>query len=393
MAVYKRGGTYWFRFVWNGETIRESAKTGNKRTAEQIEAARKTQMAKGEVGIRDRAPVPTFATFVNRDLLPHVETTFANKATTLRYYRTQLAHLTAYAQFAGAKLDEIGAEAVSGFIEQHRRAGYEVSTINRALQVLRRAFRLALEWGKAERIPAKISLVPGERRRERVLSDSEDAAYLKAATAVGDAVLQEYEKALTGIRATQRGEQPIRPDDPYLLRDVSVILLDCGLRPEECYRLRWEHYRGDTIYIPHGKTINARREIPLTDRASEVMEARRGAKSEWVFPASTSSGHMEQSTLKKQHSKACKLAGVAIFVPYTMRHTCLTRWARILDPYTLAYLAGHSDFGTTKRYVHPNLNTAREALQRARDAQSRHKSGHSGKSGEGEGSERLRAIA
>ncbi len=393
MAVYKRGGTYWFRFVWNGETIRESAKTGNKRTAEQIEAARKTQMAKGEVGIRDRAPVPTFGTFVNRDLLPHVETTFASKTTTLRYYRTQLAHLTAYTQLAGAKLDEIGAETVSGFIEQHRRAGYQVSTINRALQVLRRAFRLALEWGKAERIPAKISLVPGERRRERVLSDSEDAAYLKAATAVGDSVLQDYEKALTGIRATQRGEQPIRPDDPYLLRDVSVILLDCGLRPEECYRLRWEHYRGDTIYIPHGKTINARREIPLTDRASEVMEARRGAKSEWVFPAPTSSGHIEQSTLKRQHAKACKLAEVAIFVPYTMRHTCLTRWARILDPYTLAYLAGHSDFGTTKRYVHPNLNTAREALQRARDAQGRHKSGHSGKSGEGEDSEWLRAIA
>ena len=105
------------------------------------------------------------------------------------------------------------------------------------------------------------------------------------------------------------------------------------------------------------------------------------------------SGHMEQSTLKKQHSKARKLVGVAIFVPYTMRHTCLTRWARLLDPYTLAYLAGHSDFGTTKRYVHPNLNTAREALQRARDAQGRHKSGHSRESGGGADSERFRAIA
>ena len=105
------------------------------------------------------------------------------------------------------------------------------------------------------------------------------------------------------------------------------------------------------------------------------------------------SGRMEQSTLKRQHAKACKLGEVAIFVPYTIRHTCLTRWARILDPYTLAYLAGHSDFGTTKRYVHPNLNTAREALQRARDAQGRHKSGHSRESGGGADSERFRAIA
>ncbi len=28
-----------------------------------------------------------------------------------------------------------------------------------------------------------------------------------------------------------------------------------------------------------------------------------------------------------------------------------------MDPYTLAYLAGHSDFSTTKRYVHPQTET------------------------------------
>ncbi len=150
---------------------------------------------------------------------------------------------------------------------------------------------------------------------------------------------------------------------------MAVILLDCGLRPEECQRLRWEHFRGDTIYVPHGKTVNARREIPLSERAREVLERRRGGESPWVFSAATASGHMEQSTLIRQHEKACKLGKVAAFVPYTFRHTCLTRWANILDPYTLAYLAGHSDFATTRRYVHPNLNTAREALKRARLAQ------------------------
>jgi integrase len=86
---------------------------------------------------------------------------------------------------------------------------------------------------------------------------------------------------------------------------------------------------------------------------------------------------MEQSTLKKQHEKACAIGKLAPFVPYTFRHACLTRWAGILDPFTLAYLAGHSDFATTRRYVHPNLNTAREALERARMAQGGHKIGHS----------------
>lgn len=81
---------------------------------------------------------------------------------------------------------------------------------------------------------------------------------------------------------------------------------------------------------------------------------RRQTESEgWVFPAPTRSGHIEKSSLKKQHHKAIALAKVEPFALYTLRHTSLTRWAAHVDPYTLAYLAGHSDFSTTKRYVHP----------------------------------------
>jgi integrase len=41
------------------------------------------------------------------------------------------------------------------------------------------------------------------------------------------------------------------------------------------------------------------------------------------------------------------------FELYTLRHTCLTRLAPHMDPWTLAYLAGHRDMNITKRYVHP----------------------------------------
>ncbi|MBL8176585.1 MAG: site-specific integrase [Bryobacterales bacterium] len=163
-----------------------------------------------------------------------------------------------------------------------------------------------------------------------------------------------------------------------MLRDVATLLLDCGLRPEECYRLCWEHVRDGALHIPYGKTSNARRSIPLPARAAAVLEMRRPiATNPWVFPAPTKSGHMEQSTLKKQHAKACKLAGIADVPFYTFRHTCLTRWAAHMDPYALAYFAGHSDFGTTRRYVHPNLETGRAAMERAQSAQGGHKSGHS----------------
>ena len=59
MAVYKRGRVWWYRFVWNGESLRESTKQSNKPTAEQMEAAHKTSLAKGEVGTREKKTVPT----------------------------------------------------------------------------------------------------------------------------------------------------------------------------------------------------------------------------------------------------------------------------------------------------------------------------------------------
>ena len=59
--VYKQAKSkyWWIKFTWNGDQIRESTKQTNKRVAEQMEAARRTALAKGEVGIRDKRPIPT----------------------------------------------------------------------------------------------------------------------------------------------------------------------------------------------------------------------------------------------------------------------------------------------------------------------------------------------
>lgn len=165
----------------------------------------------------------------------------------------------------------------------------------------------------------------------------------------------------------------MEPQDPFALRDVATLLIDCGLRPEECFRLRWEHIRDGAVHIPFGKTENARRTIPLTQRTAALIEMRHVLKSQWVFPAGTRSGHVEAFTFKKQHPKACDLAKVAQFPLYTFRHSCLTRWAAFMDPYTLGYLAGHSDFATTRRYVHPQADTIRDAIERARNAQVGHR--------------------
>ena len=244
-----------------------------------------------------------------------------------------------------------------------------------------------MEWERTTRVLPIVRLLQGEKRRERVLSIEEEDAYLAAAQGIGEALLSAYSRALEGIRATQRGEQPVNPRDPYGLYHLAMILLDCALRPEEAYRLRWEQYRDGSLHIRHGKTASARRVIPVTERVRAVLEMRKAAFSEeeWIFAAPTKSGHIDSSSMKKQHAKACAAAGVVPFVPYTCCHTRLTRWAEVMDPYTLAHLAGHADFSTTKRYVHPREETIREALKRAEEVQARHKIRHMGKmEGEGE---------
>ena len=95
--------------------------------------------------------------------------------------------------------------------------------------------------------------------------------------------------------------------------------------------------------------------------------------SRWLFPAETATGHIEKSSLRKQHARACRTSGVEPFVLYTLRHTCLTRWAEHMDPFTLMYLAGHESMETTKKYVHPQAETVHRAMRRVVGG---HKNGH-----------------
>src|SRR6202162_2727157 len=108
MAVYKqpKSKNWWYKFNWNGEAIRESTKQTNKRVAEQMEAAHRTSLAKGEVGIREKKPVATLSEFLKKDFIPYVESKHAAKPGTLEYYRDG-AKMVLKCEWASEKLDQI----------------------------------------------------------------------------------------------------------------------------------------------------------------------------------------------------------------------------------------------------------------------------------------------
>ena len=368
MAVFKRGNgrTYYYSFMRNGKTYRASTRQTNKRVAEDIESTVQAMLAKGQVGVFERTPSPTLRAFAQESFLPDVRTHHKEKPRTVVFYTHSTKNLLAYAKLADALLDTITSETIAGFVAKRQADGLQVSSINRELATLRKMFGKAKEWGKLEKAPPKVRLLPGENRRERTLSPDEESWYLLAAEAVGRDIIASYAAALAGIRAVLRAQHPQKPKDPFLLRDVMTILLDCGVRPDECYRLKWEDVKEGLIEIRTGKSANARRQIPASKRVAAILNTRQeaGLSDEWVFPAETQSGHIEPSSVRGQHARACEIAGVKPFVMYCARHTALTRWSKTMDPYTLAKVAGHASFATTRRYVHPSVERVREAMER-----------------------------
>jgi integrase len=158
------------------------------------------------------------------------------------------------------------------------------------------------------------------------------------------------------------------------LTSIATILVDTGLRPDECYRLRWEHIcwsngRNGTLMVTHGKTSAARRVLPMTPRVRAVMDTQWVASERplegWVWTAPTQSEHFEKSTIKKQHRKALTLSRVRPFVLYSLRHTFLTSLGQSgCDAWTLARIAGHSSVAMSARYVHPDEDAVLNALDR-----------------------------
>lgn len=349
--IYKRGKTYWYKFVWQGKLIRESTKQGNDKVARQMESAHRTALAKGEVGIREKKPVPTLAAFLKDRILPWAEATFAASCPkNAKWYRNECRVLGEYKPLANAALDGIGGELASEFAAWRIRQGRQIATVNSSLRVLRRVLNLGVEWGLISVAP-KLKVMGGERRRERVVSREEEAKYLAVAS------------------------------EP--LGSVATVLADTGMRPEECFRLRWEQVtwlngRNGAVLVTHGKTASARRVLPMTPRVRGVLENRWNAVGKpeegWVWAAGTRSGHMEPNSIYGQHLKALEDSKVRPFVLYSLRHTFLTRLGESgCDAWTLARIAGHSSVAISGRYVHPSEDRVQEAISRLGG----HKIGHS----------------
>src|SRR5260370_3843460 len=98
-------GVYWYKFMWRGRMVRESTKQGNDKVARQMEAAHRTSLAKGEVGIRERKPIPSLKEFCDQRFEPWAKATFEHTSpNNWPWFRSGFRRITKYEALAHAKL-------------------------------------------------------------------------------------------------------------------------------------------------------------------------------------------------------------------------------------------------------------------------------------------------
>jgi integrase len=311
-----------------------------------MEAARRTALAKGEVGIEERKVAPKFSDIEKR-FIAHVEARHENKPQTVQFYAAKLSRLLEHPPIAGARLDRIDEGVIEGYVVA-RRASVGAATVNRELATLRRMLRLAHEWREIQRVP-RIRLLSGERVRDFVLSRKQEEVYLAAC--------------------------------PQPLQDIAFLMLESGLRIGETLQLEWADItlapvngaRFGFLRVREGKSKNARRVIPLTDRAAAMLRERERSKvSGFVFAnregkpyLGTSINHLHRDVCAPKIKGKRKAIFPADFVLHSLRHTMLTRLGESgVDAFTIMRIAGHSSIVVSQRYIHPTPEAVERAFER-----------------------------
>jgi integrase len=342
--VYKRGKYYWFKFQWKGQMMYFSTGQGVARVATNLESKKRIELAEGRGGIKKKKEAPSLRAYLHDTIIPWAEAQFVATPKSLKWYRNESRVLCEYKPLADAPLDQIKESLLAGFKTKRLKEKKAIATVNSTIRVLRSVLNHAVEDGLIDVAP-KLRVLKGANVRKWVLPIEEEPKYLDACS------------------------------EP--LRTVATIMLDAGLRPDECFRLRWENVRfidkkRAVLIVPGTKTAAAARPVPMTPRVRVILDQRWALagkpKTGWVFPAKRAEvGHIVDNTVYEPHTEAVENSGIREreFVLYSLRHTCLTRWGNSgMDAWTLARLAGHSSIRQSMTYVHPSDKALQAAIDR-----------------------------
>ena len=81
LMIYKKEGSryYMAKFMWRGEVIRKSTRATDKKTARNVEARLRVELAKGNWNILEAKPLPTLRDFLQKEFLRWFRTRIARR--------------------------------------------------------------------------------------------------------------------------------------------------------------------------------------------------------------------------------------------------------------------------------------------------------------------------
>lgn len=340
MSIIKRGATYHTRFKFKGELYQKSLHTKSKVEAVKLESLMRAALVRGEYGILDSSLSPTLAQFEDR-LLPHLR---ANcKPRSVAFYAQSLVALKKFAPMAKAKLSHIDQSLIEKFVQHRLGQNLAVATVNNNLRTLNRALTLAKEWKLISAAP-RVRLLPREGRREYVISDKDVALLSKVAAKL-------YPKSQ--------------------MSSLIPFLVDCGLRiSEACALVRedveQEQGRAVAVRVTQGKSRFAKREIPLTARASAAVAVALGAsRCDYVWTSQQGKHPLDAHHASKMFRETRDAAGLdRACCLHSTRHTFASKLGNAgVDIAAIQSLCGHSTITMSARYVHSDKTRHRAAIE------------------------------
>ena len=348
---------FWsYTFSFDGKRYRASTGEITKAKATTVMANALTALARGEQGLSKVARGATLRTFSER-FLEWVKKSTQLEEPTRKFY-TYGWRLLSFTDLASLRVDRITKDDVECTTFRRpvidRRTKQETDIVvdcspaytNQALRTLRVMLGKAEEWGVIAQRP-KFATVdsPG---RDRMIDGATEASLQKA-----------YSVPEKNASLRQQREQA------WL---VMVILQDTGMRPDEVFPLRVDQIDRlrSRIWIPTGKTSNARRFVPMSDRMRKMLDLHCGDRTEgWVFPSPRSkSGHL--TSIAKGFRAARVRSNIdSRVVPYSARHTYGTfTMEQTGNQFAVSKSMGHADVKSMEPYQHPELGEINQAINR-----------------------------
>ena len=152
-------------------------------------------------------------------------------------------------------------------------------------------------------------------------------------------------------------------------RAIFATLLLTGLRKEELGHLAWS----DVDLQQAGLRLTAKdgfapkdyeeREIPLPPDLVQILR-KLPREADWVF-ASGNGNRLGRNEMLRRLKNVAERAGVKQATLHKFRHTYATRLLEDgCDIVTVQHLLGHSDLKTTRKYLSPDQEQARKAVNR-----------------------------